>query len=96
MALSIGLASPTLSALVSLYTEEDEQGAALGVFRSAGSLARAIGPLVAAFVYFAYGSKSTYLFGALIVVAPLLLALNLPKPRKESCPQDTGLTKQNA
>ena len=96
MALSIGLASPTLSALVSLYTKEDEQGAALGVFRSAGSLARAIGPLVAAFVYFAYGSKSTYLFGALIVVAPLLLAWNLPKPSKDSPPQASELTKQNA
>ncbi|MFT5826808.1 MAG: MFS family permease, partial [Yoonia sp.] len=82
MAFSIGLTSPTLSALVSLYTKEAEQGAALGVFRSAGSLARAIGPLVAALVYFAYGSKSAYLFGAVIVVAPLILALKLPKPVK--------------
>jgi MFS family permease len=84
MAFSIGLASPTLSALVSLYTKEEEQGAALGVFRSAGSLARAIGPLLAAFTYFAYGSKSAYLFGALIVVLPLLLVLQLPKPIKHS------------
>ena len=84
MAFSIGLASPTLNALVSLYTKEEEQGAALGVFRSAGSLARAIGPLLAAFVYFIYGSKSAYLFGAIIVVVPLILALKLPKPIKES------------
>ena len=84
MAFSIGLASPTLSALVSLYTKEAEQGAAIGVFRSAGSLARAIGPLVAALVYFAYGSKSTYLFGAVIVVVPLILALKLPKPSKDN------------
>lgn len=82
MAFSIGLASPTLSALVSLYSDESEQGANLGVFRSAGSLARAIGPLSAALVYFAYGSKSAYLFGAMIVVLPLLLALSLPKPQK--------------
>jgi MFS family permease len=84
MAFSIGLASPTLSALVSLYTKEDEQGAALGVFRSAGSLARAIGPLLAAFAYFAYGSKSAYLFGAIIVVLPFALALKLPKPAKHN------------
>ncbi|MEC9228324.1 MAG: MFS transporter, partial [Verrucomicrobiota bacterium] len=58
------------------------QGANLGVFRSAGSLARAIGPLVAAFIYFVYGSLSTYLFGALVVVIPLLKALKLPLPRK--------------
>jgi len=82
MAFSIGLCSPTLSALVSLYSQEDEQGANLGIFRSAGSLARAIGPLVAALVYFAYGSKSAYLFGALIVVVPFILALSLPKPVK--------------
>lgn len=83
MAFSIGLASPTLSALISLYTKESEQGVALGVFRSAGSLARAIGPLVAAFVYFAYGSKSAYMFGAIIVILPLVLAFTLPQPEKD-------------
>ena len=82
MALAMGLASPTLSALISLYSNESEQGANLGVFRSAGSLARAIGPLVAAFVYFAYGSQSAYLFGAVVVILPLLMALKLPQPEK--------------
>lgn len=82
MALSIGLCSPTLSALVSLYSREDDQGANLGIFRSAGSLARAIGPMLAAFVYFAYGSKSAYLFGAVIIILPFILSLSLPKPEK--------------
>mgnify|MGYP005841365077 CR=1 FL=1 len=82
MAFSIGLASPTLSALVSLYSNDADQGANLGVFRSAGSLARAIGPLLAAFVYFIYGSQSAYLFGAIIVIVPLIMALKLPKPVK--------------
>lgn len=80
MAFSIGLVSPTLSALVSLYSKENAQGQALGVFRSAGSLARAVGPLLAALVYFNYGSDSAYLFGAALLVLPLLLALQLPKP----------------
>ncbi len=82
MAFSIGLISPTMSALISLYTPESEQGSALGVFRSAGSLARAIGPLLAALVFFAYGSKSAYLFGALIIILPLAMAFKLPKPSK--------------
>lgn len=82
MAFSVGLASPTLSALVSLYTKEAEQGAALGVFRSAGSLARAVGPLLAAFAFFTCGSESAYFFGAIIVVLPLFMALKLPKPDK--------------
>ncbi|WPJ97392.1 MFS transporter [Coraliomargarita algicola] len=82
MACSIGLASPTLSALVSLYSNESDQGANLGIFRSAGSLARAIGPLLAAFTYFAYGSQNAYLFGALVVLVPLSMAIKLPKPVK--------------
>jgi MFS family permease len=82
MALSIGLCSPTLSALVSLYSNEQEQGSALGVFRSAGSLARAIGPLAAAIIYFAYGSQNAYLCGALLIILPFLMALSLPKPEK--------------
>ncbi|TVP77542.1 MAG: MFS transporter [Puniceicoccaceae bacterium] len=83
MAFSIGLTSPTLSALVSLYSNDADQGANLGVFRSAGSLARAIGPLLAAFVYFIYGSQSAYLFGAVVVIIPLIMALPLPKPVKD-------------
>ncbi len=39
---------------------------------------------MAAFLYFVYGSKSAYLFGAVIVVVPLILALKLPKPDKAS------------
>lgn len=84
MALAVGLVSPTLSALVSLYSDDCEQGACLGVFRSAGSFARAIGPLLAAFSYFAYGAKSAYLFGAILVLIPFFLALPLPKPVKEN------------
>ena len=82
LAFSIGLVSPTLSALVSLYSSESDQGANLGIFRSAGSLARAIGPLTAAFVYFIYGSQSAYFFGALVLIIPLVMALKLPKPVK--------------
>jgi MFS family permease len=82
LGISIGLASPTLSALVSLYSDESEQGANLGTFRSAGSLARAGGPLVAAFSYFAFGSQSAYLFGAIIAIIPLVMAFKLPQPEK--------------
>lgn len=82
MAFAIGLASPTLSALVSLYSSEQDQGRELGAFRSAGSLARAGGPLVAAIVYFIWGSQSAYLFGAAIILIPLALAYKLPQPAR--------------
>lgn len=80
---SIGLVSPTLSSLVSLYSNESEQGANLGTYRSAGSLARAIGPLAAAFAYFSLGSASAYLFGAIIAILPFILSLKLPQPSKD-------------
>lgn len=82
MGFAIGLVSPTLSGLVSLYSQESEQGSHLGIYRSAGSLARAIGPLVAAFVYFVYGSQSAYLLGGLVLIIPLMMALKLPQPDK--------------
>lgn len=84
MAFSIGLCSPTLSALVSLYSKEEEQGAALGIFRSAGSLARAIGPLAAAGIYFVYGSQNAYLCSSIVMIVPFLLALGLPRPVKNA------------
>ncbi len=80
MAFSIGLVSPSLSALISLYAAESDQGRAIGAFRSAGSLARAIGPLLAAVLYFKYGSQSAYLFGGLLIILPLTLALRLTPP----------------
>ena len=64
MAISIGLTSPSISALVSLNTNEDQQGEYLGLFRSAGSFARMIGPLIASLLYFLFGPENSYLIGA--------------------------------
>ena len=86
MAFSIGLCSPTLNAIVSLFAQESEQGASLGAFRSAGSLARAIGPLSAAWLYFSLGSTHAYLWGACAVLIPLLLLFYIPQPSREKEP----------
>ena len=82
MSFAVALVTPSLSSLVSLYAPESIQGQALGVYRSAGSLARAIGPLVAALAYFSFGSKSAYLFGSVLLVVPLVMAYFLPSPNK--------------
>ena len=42
------LQQPTLSSLLSQYSEPEEHGAVFGLFHGLGSLARAIGPLMAA------------------------------------------------
>ncbi len=87
--LSLGLASvgsgfcySALSALLSLYVGEDEQGRLMGLFRAVGSLTRAIGPVCAGALYWSFGSVACYAAAAGVIVLPLLLALSLPQPRK--------------
>jgi MFS family permease len=77
-----GLSNPTFSALVSLYSRADQQGRLLGVFRSLGSLARGIGPLVACAIYWWHGALALYLTGALVLIVPFVFALSLPAPKK--------------
>lgn len=82
MALGAGLTNPCLTALVSLYASGDKQGETLGVFRSLGSLARAIGPLIASFLFWWYGSAISYTVGAALLIVPFTLGLLLPRPAK--------------
>lgn len=86
MGIGIGLSSPTLTALVSFYCGPNEQGAYLGAFRSAGSLARALGPLTAAVCFWQFGSGTTYLAGAGILTIAAVFAIFLPKPYKPGLP----------
>ncbi|MCC5833329.1 MAG: MFS transporter [Opitutales bacterium] len=83
LAVGIGLSNPSLNALVSRYAGDNEQGAELGAFRSAGSLARAFGPLIAAGVFWSFGSNFAYVGGAGVILATLLYALTLPKPETD-------------
>jgi MFS family permease len=80
-ACGIALLAPTITALVSLYTPPNKQGAVMGTFRATGSLARAIGPIFAAILYWAIGSKLTFIFGSLVLILPLCLAVRLPNPK---------------
>lgn len=84
MAVCIGLASPCLQAIVSLYADEENQGRYLGQQRSAGAFARAVGPFIAAGLFFALGSAAAYTAGALFMILPLILVFGLPDPRKHS------------
>ena len=75
LALGVGLVMPTFATLVSLGTSDDQQGAALGAFRSAGALARAVGPFIGAGTYFAWGPATPFMTGAALMIAPLFLIL---------------------
>jgi len=78
--LSVGsaLVMPSLSALVSRYSPVDRQGLSLGIFRSLGSLARAIGPILGGVAYWRLGSWAPYYLGAGVLLAPLGLSMLLP------------------
>lgn len=81
MSTGVAFISPTLTSLTSLYSSEQDQGFHLGVFRSSGSMARAIGPLIAGTVYFKYGSSTAYLAGALFLLVPAYFLFRVPQPK---------------
>jgi MFS family permease len=66
-----GLVFPALNTLVSLAAGERNQGLALGSFRSASALGRAIGPMIAAIAYFTWSPAAPYWIGALGILVPL-------------------------
>jgi len=82
LAIGSGLVNPSTSGLISLYSEASEQGRVLGIFRSLGSLSRAITPLLAGIVFWACGSTTVFLAGAAIAIGALALARRLPQPAK--------------
>lgn len=79
LAVGSSMAIPTLTSLVSLYTPPEYQGKSVGIFRSLGALARVVGPLVAAVVYWRYGASSPYLIGSVFLIIPILMISRLPK-----------------
>lgn len=68
---------PTLSTLVSTFGPPDQKGTILGIFRSIGALARAIGPLTASFLFWKYGIETVYCIGGCAMLIPLYLTAKL-------------------
>lgn len=84
-------ATPCLTSMVSLYTPPADQGRVMGVFRSLGALARAIGPLIACAVYWRLGAAPAYYVGAVVMLAPILIARTLPAPPANTAPSEAPL-----
>ncbi|MCB1164869.1 MAG: MFS transporter [Leptospiraceae bacterium] len=81
VSLGSALLQPALSGLASLLSPVDRQGFSLGVFRSAGALARAIGPLAGAYLYWVLGIKVAYGIFAALLLLTLIYATTLADPR---------------
>lgn len=68
-----GTVVPSVTTMVSKYGDGDEKGKVMGIFRSLGSLARALGPVAACTVYWNYGACVCYMTGGLLLVIPALM-----------------------
>jgi MFS family permease len=80
VAIGSGLANAALSAIISLYAGQEVQGRMLGIFRSLGSLARTVGPVLAGMAYWWFGSAVAYTAVGVGLLLPLIIATTLPKP----------------
>jgi len=74
--------SPALNSLISLNADKAEQGAVIGVSRSATTMARVAGPTIAGVLFSLFGMDWPYYFGALLMVIVVVLALKA-RPRLE-------------
>jgi len=84
LAVGSSLIIPCLTTLVTLYTPAQEQGRSVGIFRSLGALARVIGPISAAIIYYKYGSAAPYYVGSVFLLIPILMVAKLPDVQKHS------------
>ncbi|GAB5562779.1 MAG: MFS transporter [Synoicihabitans sp.] len=82
IALGAGLVNPATSGLISLYAAENQQGHILGIFRSLGSLARAITPIAAGVIFWMMGGPTVFAAAAALSLGSWWIARRLPSPEK--------------
>ncbi len=66
LALGSSLTNPSLSSLVSKNSGADVQGLSMGIYQSAGSLARMFGPVLAGFLFDRFGIQTPFLGAVLL------------------------------
>eukprot|EP00058_Branchiostoma_floridae_P024960 XP_002610450.1 hypothetical protein BRAFLDRAFT_124265 [Branchiostoma floridae] len=64
---------PCLTAITSSYGGTDQKGTVMGILRSLGALARALGPVAASTVYWGLGALPCYAMGGLLLFIPVLM-----------------------
>ena len=67
LSLGHGMLHPSLSSLASKGAAADRRGATMGVFQSAGSLARVVGPPTAGYLYDSFSKSAPFYSGAVIL-----------------------------
>ncbi|KAI5705623.1 hypothetical protein M8J76_011109 [Diaphorina citri] len=69
-AVSTSMAVPSTMTLVSQFGSDAQKGTVMGIFRSLGALARALGPVVASICYWSFGATVTYCLGGMCLLWP--------------------------
>uniref|UniRef100_A0A667Y0E2 Major facilitator superfamily domain containing 10 n=1 Tax=Myripristis murdjan TaxID=586833 RepID=A0A667Y0E2_9TELE len=64
---------PCLSTLVSDHGSASQKGTVMGILRSLGALARALGPVVASSVYWIAGAEACFILSSACFIVPLTL-----------------------
>lgn len=64
---------PCLSTVVSDYGSVCQKGTVMGILRSLGALARAVGPVVSSTVYWVAGAETCFFFSSVFFIVPLAL-----------------------
>jgi hypothetical protein len=62
-----------MTTLTSKYGNFNQKGTILGIFRSLGALARAVGPVCASTLFWSIGASPTYIGGGVLLLVPTLL-----------------------
>ncbi|KAM6440344.1 major facilitator superfamily domain-containing protein 10 isoform 2-T5 [Liasis olivaceus] len=77
------VAVPCLSTVVSSYGLESQKGTVMGILRSLGALARALGPVASATVYWLAGAEVCFTVCASLFLLPFVLLQFMQERRKE-------------
>lgn len=64
---------PCLSTMVSDYGSVSQKGTVMGILRSLGALARAVGPVVSSTVYWVAGAETCFFLSSVSFIVPLAL-----------------------
>ena len=85
--------NPSLLGMLSLRTDESEQGAILGLGQSMSAMARILGPIVGIFLFkLPDGETYPYWEGAALMVVVLLLVLSLRSAGSQSGEEQSTAT----
>jgi MFS family permease len=79
IAYGFSVSSPALNSLLSLNVPDDQQGSILGIGRSASTLARALGPAGAGYLFALIGRDWPFYIGALLMFVVFILAFKYNK-----------------